>query len=97
MSLLICNLYDDMDELNSQKQFAKLAAEKFAEKFDGQFTIWGVCHGPAPSEYNEWGKPKSDIRNWAIHVYISNHEEIENIPVSFEGIPVMIFQEIKEG
>lgn len=96
MSLLIASLHDGVDELNSNKHAAKLAASKFAEQFDGQFTLWGVCHGPAPSEYDEWGKPRPNIRNWAIHVYISDENEIDNIPVEYQGFPIMVFQEIKE-
>jgi hypothetical protein len=57
-----------------------------------QNSIVAVVTGPSPDQYDMWGKPPLEIRNWGLHVHVDYSDASQcNLPIEYHGVPVMVF------
>ena len=78
------------------KEIAKEALYLAKKIWEGAFSIWGLAVGPAPTQYNTYGKPFDVIEDYAIHAYTSDPEDINRIPTTIQNVSVMVFVDIEK-
>lgn len=70
--------------------------ESFCEDYPPEaHGIIALVAGPAPSQYDLWGKPAAEIRDWCMHVHVDYADQsMCNLPMKYKDVPVMVFFDI---
>lgn len=73
--------------------------EKFlAEYPPDDHDIIAACIGPAPSQYDLWGKPYNTINEWGLHIHVNYSDpDLTKLPANYDSVPVVIFYNLEEG
>lgn len=86
--------------LNSVTKYTEevsITLEKFLSDYNpSDHDIIAACVGPAPNQYDIWGKAYDRVHEWALHIHV-NHSNVDEckLPRSYDGYPVMVFYNIE--
>jgi len=86
------------NNVTKHTQSVSVVLEEFLSEFvPEEHDIIAACVGPAPNQYDMWGKPTDLVKEWALHIHV-NYSDTDRckLPTSYNGIPILVFYNLEE-